>query len=41
MQNDENVYIHSTLVVGCPSLICENFKSLRKVLLNHTESIKI
>ena len=27
--------------LGSPSLICRNFKTLRKVLLNHVECIEI
>ena len=33
--------IGSPQKLGPPSLICKNFKSLRNVLLNHAERIKI
>ena len=33
--------IGSTQKLGPPSLICGNFKSLAKVLLNHTECMEI
>ena len=33
--------IGSTQKLGPPSIICRNFKTLRKVLLNHAECIEI
>ena len=33
--------IGSTQKIGPPSLICGNFKILRKILLNHAECIEI
>ena len=33
--------IGSSEKLGPPSLICRNFKALRKVILNHAESIEI
>ena len=33
--------IGSPQKLGPPSLICRNFKTLRKVLLNHAETFKI